>query len=176
MGTIIPPALFGIDPDETWDYIPEKARELPDDMKPVFILSAPDAALDQEMEMEESKVRKAVLSAFPSEEYAEIGALDKIPAKERTEEQVARHRELNHKWLLKWLEESNKVDSLPLMRKAFAKCVRGWKNVRTPRKALDFPSDPAKVVDMLSRELRTELFLAIKTGMEVTPEEKASLT
>ena len=45
MGTIIPPALFGIDPDEVWEYIPKAARELPKESQPVFFLKSPDAAM-----------------------------------------------------------------------------------------------------------------------------------
>lgn len=176
MGTIIPPALFGIDPDEVWEYVPEKARNLPEGQAPTFTLSAPDAALDQEMELAESALRRAVKDAFPADEYAEIVQIETTDKEKRTEEQNARYPVLLAKWVAKWSEEANKVDQLPLMRKVFAKCVKGWKNFRTPKKELVFPSDASKIVDMLSRELRTEMFLAIKKGMEVTQEERESLT
>jgi hypothetical protein len=177
MGTIIPPTLFGIDPDETWDYTPAAFRELPEAERPVFHLKAPDAALDQLMDDEASALFAAVRKSIPKDQIAELRALDAIKKDDRTEAQASRLDELNAAWNEAVVDAAAKSDRLDIQRRVLGFCVAGWSNLKTTRgKTLDRPKEDAKVVDSLSKALRAEIFLAIKQGMEITPEEKASLT
>lgn len=176
MGAINPPTLFGIDPDETWDYTPQVAQDLPEASRPVFRLRSPDAALDQLMDDEQSSLFNAVRKAIPRDQVAELRALDKIAKDDRTPEQQARLDALNEAWNEAVVDAAAKLDRLDLQRRVLGYCIVSWSNLRTARgKAVERPKDDAKVVDFLSPPLRADLLAAIKRGVDITPEEKASL-
>ena len=177
MGAITPPTLFGIDPDETWDYTPKIALDLPEDKRPTFKLRPPDAALDQLMEDEASALFAAVRKTVPADQVAELRALDKIPEKDRTPDQVARLEALNAAWSEAVVDAASKQDRIAIQRRVLGYCVIGWSNLLTPKgKPVERPKDDSKVIDALSKVLRADLFLAIKNGMEITEADKASLT
>jgi hypothetical protein len=176
MGTIIPPALFGIDPDETWDYTPASAVGLPEAQRPVFRLRSPDAGLDQLMEDEASTLYAAVRKTMGSK-IAELRALGDVLEKDRTDEQKAKIEALNAEWSEAFVDAAQKTDRTAIQRRVLGFCVVGWDNLCTPSgKAVLRPKDDAKVIDSLGKVLRADVFAAIKRGIEVTPEEKASLT
>lgn len=175
MNPIIAPTLFGIDPDEIWHYTPEAFAALPEGKRPVFHLKAPDAALDQLMEDEQQKIFADARKAIGADKVAEMRALGKI--EDKTDEQKRRSEELDAAWMEAFIDAAQKTDRLALQRRVLGFCVAGWTGFATARgKAIAFPSEPSKVIDCMSKELRADIFAAIKRGVELTDEEKESLT
>lgn len=173
---ITPPELFGIDPDETWDFTPPSAAALPEDSRPIFTLRAPDAALGDLMAAADERVATEARKACP-EAAKTLAALRLVPEKERTPEQAESHAKALEEFGNAWVNAGQKEDRAGLQRKVFAKCVIGWRNFRDRRwRALPFPSDPLRIVDFFPGALRGDLFAAIQSGATVTDEEKASLT
>lgn len=175
MDPIIPPTLFGIDPDEIWHYTPKSFEALPESNRPVFHLKAPDAALDQLMEDEQQKIFADARKAIGADKVAEMRALAKI--NEKSAEQNARADELDIAWMEAFIDTAQKTDRLAIQRRVLGACVTGWTGFATSRgRAIPFPSEPSKVIDCMGKELRADIFAAIKRGAELTEEEKASLT
>jgi len=177
MGTIIPPALFGIDPDEVWEYIPKAARDLPKEAQPVFRLKSPDAAMDHRMDSEETKVFNEARKALGKEKVAAMRTLQAVKEEDRTTEQKEGLEELAAAWVDAFTEAAENSGMASIQFDLLSACVAGWDNFRTASgKAIAFPSVAAKIPDCLGSRLRGELVEAIKKGIEITPEEKASLT
>lgn len=177
MGSAITaPELFGIDPDETWDFVPTLSEGLPEQDRPVFTLRAPDAGLADLMALNDDKARAEAHRACPAE-VVTINALRKIPEAERTEQQASDYAEAVAKFGEAWIAAAEKIDRVSLQRKVFAKCVTGWRNFRRKDgKELPFPADSSRIVDFMPGALRGEVFAAIQAGATVTDEERASLT
>lgn len=172
---ITPPELFGIDPDETWEFSPSLAADLPEEKRPVFTIKAPDAALGDIMAAADDRVATAARKACP-EAARTIVELRAIPEEQRTLEQVAAHARALDEFSSAWVDAGQKEDRAGIQRKVFAKCVLGWRNFRgRGGKDLGFPADPSRIVDYFPGALRGELFAAIQAGAVVTEEEKASL-
>jgi len=172
---IIPPALFGIDPDETWPFVPAAARELPEVRRPVFHLKAPDAALDQLMEDEQQAIYTAARKAIGADVVAEMRMLGKLESP--TDDQKRRTEELDILWMEAFIDAAQKADRVALQRRVIGACLTGWDNfLNKSGKPIQFPTDQAKVIDCLGKELRAEIFAAIKRGAELTDAEKESLT
>lgn len=177
MGTIIPPAMFGIDPEETWDFVPSAWRDLPKEEQASFALKAPDAGLDQAMEDEQSALVAAVRKTIPEKDRAEFRKLSAIAEDARTEEENARLAALDEAWSSAFIAAIEKTDRVAMQRRVLALCVAGWTNYRTKSgKLVAWPKDPQKIIDCLGPALRAEIFAAVKRGAEITSEEKASLT
>jgi hypothetical protein len=172
---ITPPELFGIDPDETWDFTPERAAHLPEEKRPVFTLKAPDAALGDIMGAADDKVAAAARKARPEAAKA-IVDLRGIKEEERTPEQSEAFARAMEDFSEAWIAAAEQEDRVSLQRKVFAKCVVSWRNFRgRGGKDLGFPADPSRIVDYFPGALRGELFAAIQAGAVVTDEEKESL-
>lgn len=173
---IIPPEMFGFDPDETWEFSPAIAADLPVEKRPVFILRPMDAGTWDEMESSDQRAWQAVRKACP-EASATLQRVGRIPAEQRTDEDAKAFAEAVLAWEEAWVAETLKHDRIGLQRKLFAKYLIGWRNFRTRSgREIPFPADPLKIADCIPGKMRDELVSALKAGATVSDEEKASLT
>jgi len=172
---ITPPELFGIDPDETWEFSPSLAADLPEERRPIFILKAPDAGLGDIMAAADDRAAREARKACP-EAARTIVELRAVPEELRTPEQKEAHSRALDAFQSAWVDASEKEDRAGIQRKVFAKCVVSWRNFRgRGGKDLGFPADPSRIVDYFPGALRGELFAAIQAGAVVADEEKESL-
>lgn len=174
MAPITPPSLFGIDPDETWNFTPPECKGMEDPI--VIKLKTPDAALDELIEEEDMKIHIEARKAVP-EVVATLQRIEKIKPEDRTEDDKAAFAQANEAFIMASVAAAEKVDRLALQRRALGACVVGWSGLKTPSgKDAPFPDKPEEVIDRLSKALRASVFAAIKRGATITKEEQASLT
>lgn len=185
----LPPELYGIDPEETWAYTPTAYRTLPESDRFTLTLRSPDAALDHLMESEDSKIHSAVRKAVPvaiqtmsmlSRRIDAVRKAESNPDKPEDEclsaEEVLARQEALTAWSVAFSEELSKSDRTELMRRVLGFCVVSWKGLKNRNGAeIKIPA-ASKIIDSLPKGVRLEVFDAIKDGVKVSQEEKASLT
>lgn len=173
MAPITPPSLFGIDPDETWNFTPPECEGMEDPI--VIKLKTPDAALDELIEEEDMKIHLEARKAVP-EVVATLQRIEKIKPEDRTEDDKAAFAQANEAFILASVAAAEKVDRLALQRRALGACVVGWNLKTRSGKPVEFPSKPEEIIDRMSKALRASVFAAIKRGATITKEEQVSLT
>lgn len=187
--SVLPPELYGIDPDETWEFTPKAYRGLPEADKLVVTLRSPDAALDHLIESEDAKIHAAVRKAIPETIQALTRLSRKIDAARKAngrpdlpeaecltpQEQAEREGSINA-WAAYFALESEKSDRVELLRRVFAQCITSIKGLCNRSGKPLIVADPKKYIDALPKQIRVEIFEAINQGIQITSEEKASLT
>lgn len=197
----IPPELFGFDPEETWEYTPIGYRSLPKEKRLVLTLKAPDVALDQLMEAEESEMRRAVRAAVP-EAVATMNRLRIVAQKARdaailnAPDDVAK-AEVEARTIPDLLDgdqkdeysraveawagavmayEENREDRFSVMRRVLGACVVSWTGLVTPKgKAIQRPEKDADVLERLPKPVRAEVYNVLREGSRPTEEVMESL-
>jgi hypothetical protein len=197
----IPPELFGFDPDETWEYTPIGYRSLPKEKRLVLTLKAPDVALDQLMEAEESEMRRAVRAAVPeavatmnrlrivaqkARAAALLNAQDdeaKAEIEERTipamlnDEQRDEYAKAVEAWAgAAMAYDEKREDRFAVMRRVLGACVASWTGLVTPKgKAVPRPENDADVLERLPKPVRAEVYNVLREGSRPTEEVMESL-
>lgn len=183
------PLLFGVDPDEVWEYIPEDARKI-GQKTPVILLKAPSLSTAVQHEALDSERRKATLALDPTV-LAEIEALtdrkykiDPLPAGSSDEkaqayiEKVRQFVALNARWSEAYaktapqFKEREEVIDLRILSESIA----GWRELPTASgKMIDFEKVKSRIGEVLRGALRRELIDAAMAGTSVSEQDAEGL-
>lgn len=177
------PFLFGIDPDETWDYIPLAVRGT--EQKTGFVLRAPSLAAATKREQFLAEIAKAANEAAPgaSKVIREAGAAQGLPplAEDASaEEKAQRHAvaEAMREWLKAWAEavEARADEERALTERYISEGLVGWHDLPSGSGALiDYEANKGRIFEVLRGEILTELCDAIARGATLSREEKVGL-
>ena len=165
------PILFGIDPDETWRYIP-KAVQAAGLTLPAFTLKAPSLALATKRDALLAKIRKAAREDA-AEALETIYRLGKTDAAES--EELAKARSA---WLAAWVKAAaaHAEEDAELTARFFAECLVGWEGLSTAAgKALEFANYKGRLLEVIRGPLVEELVDAMAAGADLTQEEAVGL-
>jgi hypothetical protein len=179
MGTTTP-LLFGVDPDETWDYIPEAAREAKLSL-PSFTLRAPSLSLATKRASLLSKKRAAIRTEVPgvAEELSELfGDKWTKPADDAAADLKAKFLELVGVWGKAWgkVTKDLEPEQTAIDAEYLSTCVAGWNGLQSrTEKDLDFGRLKDRIPEVLRGSLREEIIGAIDRGATLTLEENEGL-
>lgn len=183
------PLLFGVDPDETWDYIPEEARKI-GQKTPVIILKAPSLAAAVQREALVSERRKATLALDPAvlEEIKALTGgkyeLDPPPEGLSDEdaqayiEKVTQYVALNARWAEAFaktapqFKEREEASDLRIL----SESIVGWHELLTASgKMIDFEKVKSRIGEVFRGALRRELIDAAMAGTSVSEQDAEGL-
>lgn len=177
--SINPPLLFGVDPDEVWEFIPKAAREAKLDKPPVFRLQAPSLASTIKREELIRQRRAAALLLDPTalDDIAAItgGKMTIDPLPEGASEDAAReyvetckaYLDANARWIKAWtdthaaFQEREEASDNQIL----SESVKGWENLPTASgKLIAFESVKDRIGFVLRGPLREEVVSAAVAG------------
>lgn len=183
------PLLFGVDPDEIWELVPEEARKI-GQKTPVILLKAPSLAATVQYEALVSERRKATLALDPTV-MQEIEALtdrkykiDPLPegsTEDEAQAYVEKARQfvaLNARWAEAYaktapqFKEREEMIDLRILSEAIA----GWRELPTASgKMIDFEKVKNRIGEVLRGALRRELIEAALAGTTVSEQDAEGL-
>lgn len=187
--SITPPLLFGVDPDETWDYIPKAAKKAGLSL-PCVILKAPSLAATVQRDELISEWRKAALALEPTvlDEIAaltggkfKIAPLKEDATEEEAREYVERVKEFS-RLNLRWSEAHEKVS--PQFRereeainlRILSESITGWRGLQSASgKAIEFEKVAGRLGEVFRGDLRDELIEAAVAGTFVSEADAVGL-
>lgn len=187
--SINPPLLFGVDPDETWRYVPKAARAAKL-VLPAVTLRAPSLAAAVEREALAAERRRATIALDPNvlnELDALTGGTYKIepPPTEETEETLKAYVEKVRAFALlnlRWAEASEKVapefkarqDASDL--RILNESIAGWEGLPTASgRLIEFEKAKGRIGEVFRGALRDELVEAAMAGTFVSEEDAVGL-
>lgn len=174
------PLLFGVDPDETWGYIPEVAREA--GLKsPVFTLKAPSLALATKRQSLLSKKRSALYAEIPDviDELTNLfGEKWEKPGDEADASLREKYQALNKRWSVTWekITKDLEAEAEVIESEYLSTCVAKWTGLPSKSgKDLDFERLKDRIPEVIRGSLREEIIGAIERGATLTSEELEGL-
>jgi hypothetical protein len=177
--TSIVPLLFGIDPDETWEFVPEVARAA-GQSKSSFSLKAPSLSLATKREHLLSTKAAEIRAAVPglADQISEFFGKDwKLPA-DADESLKAQFIDLIGRWTRAWSDASkaHEKEEQAIDAEYLSTCVVGWDGLPSRSgKLLEFDRLKDRIPEVIRGALREEIIGAISKGATLTAEEHEGL-
>jgi hypothetical protein len=183
------PLLFGVDPDEIWELVPEEARKI-GQKTPVILLKAPSLATTVQYEALVSDRRKATLALDPTvlqeietltDRKYKIDPLPEGSSEEEAQAYIEKVRQfvaLSARWAEAYaktapqFKEREEVIDLRILSEAIA----GWRELPTASgKMIDFEKVKSRIGEVLRGALRRELIEAALAGTTVSEQDAEGL-
>lgn len=189
MPDINPPLLFGIDPDETWDYVPKDCRAAKM-TEPVFILRPASLATSIKREALIAEITKEVRAAVPDaietlRDYEKAGGkLAPLPegATDAEKAEYAEKKEAIKKaledWAAAWADAvtDRAAEEQAITEKYLSEGVAGWRGLPSPSgKMIDFEANKGRLTEVLRGKIASEICEAIAAGATLSHEEQVGL-
>ena len=177
--TAVAPLLFGIDPDETWEFVPEIARES-GLSRPSFSLKAPSLALATKREHLIAAKASEIRAAAPglADELTEAFGTDwKLPA-DSSDEVKAQFVGLIGRWTAVWktVSQAHEKEEEAVNADYLSTCIVGWDGLASKSgKALDFDRLKDRIPEVVRGGLREDIIGAISKGAALTSDDHEGL-
>ena len=174
------PLLFGIDPDETWEYVLKGQRESKDPA--VFTLKAPTMATAAKRE--DFLSRMATLANKECPEAVKIARDNdgiSAPGPDASKEDIAKYKRVEaatKAWLTAWgkMVQDNASEERAISRLILLEGVAGWKGLKTQSgKPISYEKNKGRVHEVLRGAIAAEICNAISQGASLSEEEKVGL-
>ena len=156
------PLLFGIDPDETWDFVPASVRGIVN--PPTFLLKAPSLSASIKRERFLARAAEAANAAEPE-------AAKRIASGEETDNDRLAWLKAWEKFVQDHADEEAEITALYIR-----EGVAGWRNLpsRTGR-PIDYEANKGRILEVLRGFIVTEICNAIAAGATLSNEEQVGL-
>jgi hypothetical protein len=175
----VAPLLFGIDPDETWEFVPEVARAA-GQSKPSFSLKAPPLSLATKREHLLSTKAAEIRAAVPglADQISELFGKDwKLP--EGADESLkAQFVDLVGRWTRAWNDAStaHEKEEQAIDSEYLSTCVVSWDGFASKSsKLLEFDRLKDRIPEVIRGTLREDIIGAISKGAVLTSEDHEGL-
>jgi len=189
MPNINPPLLFGIDPDETWEYLPKAVRAA-GATEPVFVLKSPSLAISIKREAFLSEITASARAAAP--EALQVlrslnttgGKLEPLPenATDAEKQEYAEKQESVKKALLDWATawgdavSSRADEERAITEKFLSDGIMEWRGLTSSSgRVIDFSANKNRITEVLRGSIVSELCEAIAAGSTLSQEEQVGL-
>lgn len=173
------PLLFGVDPDETWRYIPAVVRKA-GATAPAFVLKAPPLALaTKKRELEQRRFLR--INEIAPDVATVLISLEKNGKilDDATEEQKVEFIEAGRAWDAAFREASAEIaeEMGAIDEKILQSCVAGWDSLPSASgRMLDFDALKGRILEVVrDPDLRAELVTASCAGAGVSREDAEGL-
>lgn len=182
------PLLFGIDPDETWDFVPKAARDA-GLSAPVFVLRCPTLATSIKREQFLAMVTKeAIVSSGDALDiYRRLGHLnDEAPKdaetlaawKAENADNLKSLADATTRWLRAWNEATaaHAEEEMTISAKYLSEGILEWRElVSSTGRVIDFSANKGRILEVLRGPIVSELCEALALGAQPTKEEQVGL-
>lgn len=189
MPNINPPLLFGIDPDETWEYLPKAVRAA-GATEPVFVLKSPSLAISIKREAFLSETTAAARAAAPDALQvlrslnATGGKLEALPenATDAEKQEYSEKQESVKKALLDWATawgnavSARSEEERAITEKFLSDGLVEWRSLSSSSgRVIDFAANKNRIMEVLRGSIVSELCEAIAAGSTLSQEEQVGL-